>query len=128
MSAACRQAAEDAADVDADPVDGARDGALRREARSTTAQQDRDSLIEFIDAHDFDQGRRAGDKVEQLREQRKRLQTERSELTRKLRNEKRKRSRLVNRSSKMTTADLVEVLDMRRSRAAAKACAFRGLN
>ena len=59
--------------------------------------------------------------IENLREQRRQLQANKRALTKTLRNETRKRSRMLSRSAQLTNDDLVEVLQIRQARAAAKA-------
>ena len=65
-----------------------------------------------------DQGQ---DAISNLQHQRKELLEERKRLTRALKNETRKRKRVLNRSARLTNADLVEVLQIRQTRAIAKA-------
>ena len=61
------------------------------------------------------------DPIANLQGQRKELLEERKRLTRALRNETRKRKRMLNKSARLSNADLVEVLQIRQNRAVAKA-------
>ena len=61
------------------------------------------------------------DAIANLQGQRKELLEERKRLTRALRNETRKRKRMLNKSARLSNADLVEVLQIRQNRAVAKA-------
>ena len=63
-------------------------------------------------------GDEAGGRIAALEEQRRRLAAERKEVLRTLRNEQRKRKRLIEKAKTLTNSDLMEVLG---ARAAAKA-------
>ena len=52
-------------------------------------------------------------KVEEIKAERKLIQATKAKLTNKIRNEQRKRSRLVKRSSGLKTAELLTVLRLR---------------
>ena len=55
-------------------------------------------------------------KIEEIAEKRKSLQAERKRLSSELRNESRKRARIVKRSQYLSNEDLVEVLAMRKNK------------
>ena len=57
-------------------------------------------------------------KIEEIAEKRKSLQAERKRLSSELRNESRKRQRIVKRSQYLSNEDLVEVLAMRKNKKA----------
>ena len=60
-------------------------------------------------------------KVAELAAERKRVQSEKKRLTQQLRNEERKRKRIMTKSAYLSNADLVEVLTIRQSKAATAA-------
>ena len=60
-------------------------------------------------------------KIASLQEQRKALTTEKNSLTRVIKNETRKRKRLLDKSAKLSVPDLVQTLYIRQQRAAAAA-------
>ena len=60
-------------------------------------------------------------KVAELAAERKRIQSEKKRLTQQLRNEERKRKRIMTKSAYLSNADLVEVLTIRQSKAATAA-------
>ena len=64
--------------------------------------------------------------IANLQQQRKTLVDERKRLTKQLKNETRKRKRMLNKSARLSTTDLVEVLQIRQNRAVAKAKAAAG--
>ena len=61
------------------------------------------------------------DEIQALREQRNALNLRKRQVTKQLRNESRKRARMLQRSAQLTNEDLVEVLQIRQARAASKA-------
>ena len=62
-------------------------------------------------------------KVAELAAERKRVQSEKKRLTQQLRNEERKRKRIMQKSQYLSNTDLVEVLTIRQSKAATAATA-----
>ena len=64
---------------------------------------------------------RGQDSIQDLQGQRRALTDEKRRLTKQLRNETRKRKRVLNKSARLSNMDLVEVLQIRQNRAAAKA-------
>ena len=60
-------------------------------------------------------------KVAELAAERKRVQSEKKRLTQQLRNEERKRKRIMQKSQYLSNTDLVEVLTIRQSKAATAA-------
>ena len=56
-----------------------------------------------------------------IRDRRKRIQSEKKRLTQQLRNEERKRKRIMQKSQYLSNTDLVEVLTIRQSKAATAA-------
>ena len=60
-------------------------------------------------------------KVAELAAERKRIQSEKKRLTQQLRNEERKRKRIMQKRQYLSNADLVEVLTIRQSKAATAA-------
>ena len=63
----------------------------------------------------------SADSIQDLRAQRRLLNENKRALSKALRNETRKRARLLHRSAQLTNGDLVEVLQIRQARAEAKA-------
>ena len=61
----------------------------------------------------------SADEIQSLREQRRKLNVRKREVTEQLCNESRKRARMLQRGSQLTNDDLLEVLQIRQSRAAA---------
>jgi hypothetical protein len=61
------------------------------------------------------------DEIQRLRAERRALNERKRVLARSLRNESRKRARMMQRSAQLTNEDLVEVLHIRQTRAVAKA-------
>ena len=59
------------------------------------------------------------DEIQKLRQERRAMNAQKRALTKQLRNESRKRARMLNRSAQLTNEDLVEVLQIRQARAAA---------
>ena len=64
---------------------------------------------------------RGRDAITDLQSKRRNLNAQKRELTKQLRNEARKRKRMLNRSAGLTNYDLVEVLTIRQHRSLAKA-------
>ena len=97
-------------------------GGGHRSSSDQQAASDRDALLDFLAGH---QGGSAAsmDKVAELREERNELKTKTKRVTKDMKNEARKRSRRMANSAKLSTMDLVAVLEDRKLKAEAKAAA-----
>ena len=71
---------------------------------------------------------RSEDEIQKLRRERTRLNAEKRALSKQLKNECRKRSRMLTRSAQLSNEDLVEVIHIRQARAVAKAKAAAASN
>ncbi len=101
------------------------DGEGRSEAEGACGNAEppeADALNRFLVEHRLAVNERPEIRANVLRDQRRALAVTRTELSRQIRNETRKRKRMVERSSKLSTQDLVSVLELRHERkVAAKA-------
>ena len=105
------------------PAEG--DGADRAEAEGgaeDTAHAPEEALNHFLDDHRRAMNERPEIRANELRAERRALATHRQDLSRQIRNETRKRKRMLEKSAHMSTQDLVAVLELRHERkVAAKA-------
>ena len=101
------------------------DGEGRSEAEGAGADAEPpevEALNRFLVEHRRAVNERPEIRANVLRDQRRALAVTRTELSRQIRNETRKRKRMLEKSSKLSTQDLVSVLELRQERnAAAKA-------
>ena len=78
-----------------------------------------EAVLELLTSRGLtDRGR---NNIAELQTQRRELAARKRQLTKELRNESRKRSRMLARSARLSNVDLVEVLQIRQNRAVAKA-------
>ena len=78
-----------------------------------------EAVLELLSSRGLtDRGR---NNIAELQTQRRELAARKRQLTKELRNESRKRSRMLARSARLSNVDLVEVLQIRQNRAVAKA-------
>ena len=105
-------------EVDGDPpAEG--DGAGRAEAEGAVPEE---ALNHFLDDHRRAMNERPEIRANELRAQRRAVASQRQDLSRLIRNETRKRKRMLEKSASMSTQDLVAVLELRHERkVAAKA-------
>ena len=113
-SAPARGASEPAAGSDGDAA-RAHDGEQEHASRPVRA-----AILELLSNHTAGSDE-TQDTITDILQRRRDLQQERKRLTRELKNESRKRRRVLNRSARLSNADLVEVLQIRQNRAVAKA-------
>ena len=103
-------------------VDGDGNGADRVDGDGGgDAADDKQTFLDFLAGHLPDAT--AKDKVAELREERKVLNDKRKRVTMDMRNETKKKTRRMQNSAKLSTMDLVRVLEDRKLRAEAKAAA-----
>jgi hypothetical protein len=96
--------------ADGDDAAAAHDDAADAEGRNET-----DMILDMVQqARGIDQGK---GEIARLQEERRLLAGQKRQLTKALRNESRKRTRLIQRSSKLTVPDLVQSLYIRQARA-----------
>ena len=102
-----------AADAEAAAAAAANAGA----AENAAAEGDNNNRMDFLAGHCADI-HRYEHQIADIREQRKQLAEERKLLSRRLRNETKKKQRLVQKSSKLSAQELVAVLQGRHDRIA----------
>ena len=91
---------------------------------AAVGQDPRQAILDAIGASGVAKERQNA--IQILQRRRSELNAQKRELSRQVRNEGRKRSRLIQKSSKLSVPDLVEALALRQARAKAKAKAAPG--
>ena len=103
------------------PTDAPSDGPPAADGQDTSSEQETSTqqILRMVSqARDIDQGK---SEIMRLQEQRRQVNAQKRALSQELRNQTRKRQRLINKSAKLSVPDLVQSLYIRQTRAEERA-------